>query len=252
MTLLTRHVSIRTILPNMVTLLAFASGLSAIRFALEGRFELAVTALALAGVLDGLDGTVARLLKSTSRFGAELDSLSDVVSFGVAPAITLYLWVLEPMERTGWAFAMIFAIAMALRLARFNAHIDSEDDPKKRLGFLTGVPAPLGCALLVFPMVLDFSGLNIGLQSYPNVVAGYLLLVSLLIVSTLPTPSVKKFRIPRVYLPAAMMAVGILLAGLFARPWVTLSVLVVIYLAALPACIWLYRARVVQKGWNKK
>lgn len=252
MALLQRHVSIRTILPNLVTLLAFASGLSAIRFSLEGRFELAVTALAVAAILDGLDGTVARLLKSSSRFGAELDSLSDVVAFGVAPAVTLYLWALEPMERTGWAFAMIYAMAMALRLARFNARLEETDDPKKRLGFLTGVPAPVGCALLMLPLTLEFAGMEGILKPHAEAIAGYLVLVCLLVVSTLPTLSLKKLRLPKALLPAALMVLGVLLAGLFARPWISISVISIGYLVSVPLCLWFFTKRLNKKGWRKK
>ena len=147
-TLLIKAISIRTILPNVVTLFAFMAGLTSIKFALAGKWELAVAAVLLAGVFDGLDGTVARLLNSASRFGAELDSLSDVVAFGVAPSVILYLWVLEGLGRFGWATALIYAIAMALRLARFNSKLEDEKEPRQRTGFLTGVPAPMGAALM--------------------------------------------------------------------------------------------------------
>ena len=247
-----RQISIRTILPNLVTLLAFVSGLTAIRFALDGRFELAFSALALAGILDGLDGTVARLLKSTSKFGAELDSLSDVVAFGVAPAVTIYLWALQGMERMGWAAAMIFAMAMALRLARFNAGIDDEDDPKKRLGFFTGVPAPVGCALAILPMALDFAAIEGWLRPHDWTIAAYIALIGLLSVSTIPTPSIKKLRLPRSYFAPALMLVGIVMAGLFARPWLVVSVLSLAYLASLPLCYFLYRRRLEKKGWKKR
>lgn len=249
MALLKQSVSIRTILPNLVTLLAFASGLSAMRFALDGRFELALTALALAGILDGLDGTVARLLKGTSRFGAELDSLSDVVAFGVAPAVTLYLWGLVPLGRFGWGIAMIFAMATALRLARFNARLDEVDDPKKRMGFFAGVPAPLGCALAVTPIALDLGLEQDWMVEHPHLIAGYLIFVGLMLVSTIATPSLKQVRIKRHMLPPLLMVLGVLVAGLFAKPWLVASLLCALYLLSLPLCAFIYQRRKTKKGW---
>jgi len=245
--LLFKKISIRTILPNVVTLMAFMSGLTSIKFALAGKWELAVFAILLAGIFDGLDGTVARLLKSTSRFGAELDSLSDVVSFGVAPAVILYLWVLESLDRLGWAVALIYAISMALRLARFNAKLDDEEEPRKRLGFLTGVPAPAGATLLLMPLIVDFAQGSVTVQHYGLFVAGYAVVVAILMVSTIPTISLKAFRVPKAWFVPVMLIIGIVIAGLFVRTWLVLIIIAVGYLSSMPFSYFAYERRRKQK-----
>jgi CDP-diacylglycerol--serine O-phosphatidyltransferase len=243
-----RAFSIRTILPNAVTLFAFMAGLTAIRFALAGKWELSVFAVLLAGVFDGLDGTVARLLKSTSRFGAELDSLSDVVAFGVAPAVVLYLWGLQSLDRLGWGVALIYAIAMALRLARFNARLDDEEEPRKRLGFLTGVPAPMGAALLLVPLMVDFAVEDVIVQSYPALIIIYTVATALLIVSTIPTISLKAIRIRREWFVPVMLIIGVVIAGLFVRTWLVLLVIAALYMASMPWTLMAYEKRRKQKG----
>jgi len=246
--LLFKAFSIRTILPNVVTLFAFMAGLTSVKFALSGKWELAVAAVLAAGVFDGLDGTVARLLKSTSRFGAELDSLSDVVAFGVAPAIILYLFVLQDLDRLGWAVALVYAIAMALRLARFNAKLEDPAEPKKTSGFLTGVPAPMGAGLLLMPMMIEFAIGERFLGAYEHAVAVYVIIVALLMVSTLPTISLKALRVPREWFIPALLIIGIIIAGLFARTWLVLIIISVSYLASLPFTYMAYRKRMAQKG----
>ncbi len=146
--------TLRAMVPNAITAAALCAGLTGIRFAIAGEWEKAVLAVILAGMLDGIDGRIARLLKAQSRFGSELDSLADNVSFGVAPALILYLCSLQDLPRLGWFAALAFAIACALRLARFNARIDMADEPRKEAGFLTGVPAPVGAGLVFLPMYL--------------------------------------------------------------------------------------------------
>lgn len=246
--LMFKAISIRTILPNVVTLFAFMAGLTSIKFALAGKWEHAVFAILLAGVFDGLDGTVARLLKSTSRFGAELDSLSDVVSFGVAPAVILYLWVLEGLDRLGWAVALVYAIAMALRLARFNAKLDDEEEPRKRFGFLTGVPAPAGAIMLLMPLVVDFAFEQSLVRQYGLIVSAYAVVVAVLMVSTLPTISLKAFRVPRAWFVPVMLIIGIVIAGLFVRPWIVLCVIAVGYVASMPFSYLSYTRRRKQKN----
>lgn len=243
-----KAISIRTILPNVVTLFAFMAGLTSVKFALAGKWELAVFAILLAGIFDGLDGTVARLLKSTSRFGAELDSLSDVVSFGVAPAIILYLWVLESLDRLGWAVALVYAIAMALRLARFNAKLDDEEEPRKRFGFLTGVPAPAGAVLLLMPLVVDFALEDRVVQDQGIFVAGYAVVVALLMVSTIPTISLKAFRVPRAWFVPVMLLIGIVIAGLFVRTWLVLIFIALFYISSMPFSYFAYEKRRKQKN----
>jgi CDP-diacylglycerol--serine O-phosphatidyltransferase len=247
-TLLSKAFSIRTILPNVVTLFAFMAGLTSIKFALSGKWELAVAAILAAGIFDGLDGTVARLLKSTSRFGAELDSLSDVVAFGVAPAVILYLYILQDLDRLGWAVSLVYAIAMALRLARFNARMDEENEPIKSLGFLTGVPAPMGAGLLLVPMMVEFAFGDRILQSVSIVVAGYSVVVALLMVSTIPTMSLKALRVSREWFVPALLIIAMVIAGLFAHTWLVLIGIAVGYLVTLPLTFLAYRKRAEHKG----
>ncbi len=242
-----KSISIRTILPSVVTLFAFMCGLTSIKFALAERWELAVAAILLAGIFDGLDGTVARLLKSTSRFGAELDSLSDVVSFGVAPAVILYLWVLESLDRLGWAVALIYAIAMALRLARFNARLDTEEEPIKHSGFLTGVPAPMGAGLLLLPMMIDFAFEMELSRSNALLISGYSIVVVLLMVSTLPTLSLKTLRVPKAWFIPMLMVIAALIAGLFVRTWLVLIIIGVGYLTTMPFTFVTYRKRLQKR-----
>ncbi len=247
-----RAISIRTILPNVVTLCAFMAGVTSIRFALAGKWELAVAAIALAGIFDGLDGTVARLLKSTSKFGAELDSLSDVVSFGVAPAVILYLWTLQELDRLGWAVALIYATAMALRLARFNARLDDEEEPRKRLGYLTGVPAPMGAGLLLMPMMLDLALVDSLVRDQSFLVAGFVVVISLLIVSTIPTISVKALRVRRTYFVPVMLVIGVVLAGLFVRTWAVMFGIGLFYLVSLPFTYFGFRRRLAIRDERRK
>ena len=245
--LLFRAFSIRTILPNVVTLAAFMSGLTAIRFALAGKWELAVFAILLAGIFDGLDGTVARLLKSTSRFGAELDSLSDVVAFGVAPAVVLYLWGLQSLDRLGWGVALIYAISMALRLARFNARLDDEEEPRRRLGFLTGVPAPMGANLLLIPLMIDFASDSDVMQRNALILVPYAIAIAMLVVSTIPTVSLKALRIKRELFVPVMLLIAIVIAGLFVRTWMVMIIIAAIYVASTPWSYLAYEKRRKQK-----
>jgi len=245
---LPKRISVRTIVPNIVTLMAFVMGLTAVRFALEGRFENAVMAIILAGVFDGLDGAVARLLRGTSRFGAELDSLSDIVSFGVAPALVVYLWSFQSLDRFGWAVALLFSVAMVLRLARFNAQLDSEDDIRKRLGYLTGVPAPAGAALFLVPMVVSFLAQDMGydmsgLPQQFGILLPYSVIITMLMVSSLPTLSLKTVRIPRAMLPGVLMVIIVFVAGLYVQTWGVLLAVGIFYLASMPITFMNFRRR---------
>jgi CDP-diacylglycerol---serine O-phosphatidyltransferase len=191
-----RGIPLRAIVPNAITALALCSGLTAIRFAIGGEWEKAVMAILIAGILDGVDGRVARMLKAASRFGAELDSLSDAIAFGVAPALMIYLWSLQDFPRYGWLFALAFALCGALRLARFNANIDVEDQPHKSAGFLTGVPAPAGAGVALLPLYL---WLETGddVWRMPVLVAPWLALVAFLMISNLATFSWSSLRLRR-------------------------------------------------------
>ncbi|MCB4767993.1 CDP-diacylglycerol--serine O-phosphatidyltransferase [Ancylobacter sp. Lp-2] len=225
----------RLLIPNLVTLLALCAGLTGIRMAIEGRMELALGAIVLAAVLDGMDGRLARMLKGTSRFGAELDSLSDFVCFGVAPGLVLYMWGLETLGSIGWIASLAFAICAALRLARFNVMLEDPNRPAFAADFFTGVPAPLGAICVLLPVYVELIGLP-RLIASPAVAAFYTLAIALLMVSKLPAYSGKKLgsRIPRDAVLPLFVCVVLFVAVLVTWPWTVLSVLSVGYLAALP------------------
>lgn len=228
-------VPMRVLLPNLVTLLALCAGLTGIRMAIEGRLELALGAIVLAAVLDGLDGRLARLLQGTSRFGAELDSLSDFVCFGVAPGLVLYMWGLETLGSVGWIAALAFAICAALRLARFNVMLEDPNKPPFASDFFTGVPAPAGAICVLLPVYLELIGLP-RLVASPAVAAAYCLAVALLMVSKVPAFSGKRLgaRVPRDKVMPLFVCVVLFVAVLVTWPWTVLSVICVAYLAALP------------------
>jgi len=241
-------VSIRSIIPNVITLLALASGLTAVRFALRGDWDQAVSAIILAGVLDGLDGTVARLLRGSSRFGAELDSLSDNIAFGVAPAIVIYLYALGPLDRLGWILALLYSVSMALRLARFNAGLDTEETLKQRLGYLTGIPAPAGAGLLTVPILLDLTSGSGSWQAQPAVIGAYTVIVSCLMVSTIPTFSLRMLRVRRDLFIPLLLAIAAVIGGLFVHTWVALLAIAGFYVLTLPVTIFTFQRRRRQKG----
>lgn len=227
-------VPLRAIVPNVVTLLALAAGLTAIRLAFDGRFELAVYAILLAAVLDGLDGRIARLLKASSRFGAELDSLSDFVAFGVAPALLLFSWLLDGIKSFGWLAVLVFAIACGLRLARFNAMMDVEK-PAWQSNFFTGVPAPAGAILVMLPIYLAHAGLYVPPEAAWGVLF-YTLLIAFLMVSRIPTYSGKKLaRIRRDWVLPLFVVIIAFVWLLASFPFHTLAAVSVAYLAAIPA-----------------
>jgi len=240
-------VPLRLLIPNIVTLLALCSGLTAIRLGIEGKPDLAVMAVAVAAILDGVDGRLARLLRSTSRFGAELDSLTDFVNFGVAPAILLYTTTLQSLRAIGWIAALLFAIAAALRLARFNVAVTDPDRPAWTADFFTGIPAPAGAITVLLPIYLGFLGLpQSGLT--PPVVMAYALVIAGLMVSRVPTFSGKRLgrRIPR-DLVAPLLVVMVLVAALLVSfPWTVLTCGTLAYLAALPFGARRYRALAAQ------
>lgn len=232
--------TVRTLAANVVTTLALCAGMTAIRYALEERYELALLYVIIAGLLDAADGAVARLLRSTSRFGAELDSLSDVVAFGIAPAFLLYGWGLGALGRMGWIVALAYGVACALRLARFNAQIEDAEDPRKPLGFFTGVPAPAGAGLALLPMMLDFSfGAAIFQKSL--VLVGYIALVAGLMVSNLPTFSLKQIRIRREMLVPTLFLVALFAASVTVYRWSAIAVVAIAYLLSIPLAIWSFR-----------
>ncbi len=226
--------TLRALVPNAITAGALCVGLTGIRFAISGEFEKSVLAIILAGVLDGIDGRAARLLKAQSRFGAELDSLADSISFGVAPALILYLWALQDLPRLGWFAALAFAICCVLRLARFNARLDIDDQPHKSAGFLTGVPAPVGAGLAFLPLYLWIASGRNAIFAEPLLVGGWLVVIAFLLISSLPTLSWGRLRPRRNVRLELIAGAGLLVAALLTEPWLTMVAISVGYLLLIP------------------
>jgi CDP-diacylglycerol--serine O-phosphatidyltransferase len=227
-------------IPNILTLLALCAGMTAIRYGLQERWEHAGLALLVAAILDGLDGRIARVLKGASKFGAELDSLSDFICFGVAPALLLYMWTLSGAGRIGWVLALLFSVCCVLRLARFNTNMDETDRPAWTSNFFAGVPAPAGGGLVMLPMFLSFQ-FGDGLFKQPAMVAVFVVVVSALMISRIPTFAFKKFRVaPRWILPT-MLLVGLFAASLVSAPWLTMAATLIVYMASIPFSLRSYR-----------
>src|SRR5499426_1162167 len=219
-----RQIPVRTLVPNLITLLALCFGLTAIRLAIEMELKWAVAAIVFAGLLDGIDGRVARMLKGTSRFGAELDSLADFVNFGVAPALLLYFWSLQDLGNAGWIAAMVFAICTGLRLARFNVMIEDPNRPAWAGNFFVGVPAPAGAITVLLPVYVHFLGMP-RLAFVAPVTFVYTLAIAFLMVSRLPVISGKKLgtRVaPEMVLPV-FVALVLFFALLVSYPWFVLT-----------------------------
>jgi CDP-diacylglycerol--serine O-phosphatidyltransferase len=239
--------SFNRMIPNILTMLGLCAGLTSMRFALEGRFGAAVVAIALAACIDGLDGRLARLLKATSRFGAEFDSLADFLCFGVAPSFLLYLWSLEPLRGFGFTPCLMFAVCMALRLARFNAALDAGPHAAYTYHFFTGVPAPAGAGLVLFPLFLGLEARGMGWEWLQNIArspilcAAILVMVALLLVSTLPVWSFKNFKVPAEYVLPTLLGTGLFAALLVADPWAGLAAAGVLYVGMLPFSARSYR-----------
>ncbi|WP_201860436.1 CDP-alcohol phosphatidyltransferase family protein [Microvirga soli] len=237
-----KPVPVRVIIPNIITLIALCLGLTAIRLAFEGRYEPAVVAIVVAALLDGIDGRVARMLKGTSRFGAELDSLADFVNFGVTPALILYSFLLNELKAVGWIAVLVFAIAMVLRLARFNVMLDDPHRPEWKKNFFTGMPAPAGALTSMLPLYLSFLGVPMGAAAAPIALV-YLLGLAFLMVSTIPVYSGKTIglRVPRHWvLPIFVLSAAVF--GLLANfPWEMLTVITVLFLASIPLSVMRYR-----------
>lgn len=231
-----RQVPIRALIPNMFTLLGLVAGLTAIRLTIESRYPEALALIALAAVIDGIDGRLARMLKAQSRFGAELDSLADFVNFGVAPAILIFHWGLTGQRSIGWIVVMVFAVACGLRLARFNAALDIEK-PRWQSNYFTGMPAPAGAMTVLLPLYLE--GIGIGgfdMRAWPGLIMLYTLAMAFLMVSTIPIFSGKLAgeKISRDYVPLVMLGVALLAALLFTYPYITLAILTAVFHAMIP------------------
>ncbi|MFC7052907.1 CDP-alcohol phosphatidyltransferase family protein [Hansschlegelia quercus] len=230
-----KRVPLRLLLPNLVTLLALCAGLTAVRMAIEGRLEMAVYLVVLAAVLDGVDGRLARLLKGSSRFGAELDSLVDFFNFGVAPALILYIWGLNELGHIGWIGSLVLAIGAALRLARFNVALDDPLKPAWAGAFFTGVPAPAGALASLLPIYLGFLGFPRAPVGEP-VVLVYVILIALLMVSPLATWSGKQLgaRVNRQWIAPFLIGAALFVTLLISYPWAVLTLLVLSYLGTIP------------------
>jgi CDP-diacylglycerol---serine O-phosphatidyltransferase len=236
-----RGIPLRTVIPNAITALALCTGLTGVRFAIAGVWEAAIFCVIAAAVLDGMDGRIARALKGQSRFGAELDSLSDVIAFGVSPALIIHLWSLQSVPRYGWIFALAYAVSAALRLARFNARIDVADQPHKSAGFLTGVPAPAGAGMMLLPIYLWLaSGQEWEwVRSFP-LVAAWSALIAFLMISNIATFSWGSLRLRSSARFAAILIIALIGAALLSAPWEMLSIATLVYAAMIPFSIAAY------------
>jgi CDP-diacylglycerol--serine O-phosphatidyltransferase len=230
--------SVNRMIPNILTLLALCAGMTAMRFAMNGNFQGAVFAIIAAGIFDGLDGRMARLLKSTSSFGAELDSLSDFISFGVAPAAVLYLWTMSELHVLGWTIVLFYAVCCALRLARFNTE-HSVELPSYAAPFFTGAPAPAGAGLVMVPMFLSFEWGDWLFRS-PYLSAVTVTGIALLMISKVPTVSLKRIRIPHHMVIPTLLAFGVATAFLTTEPWLTLTAVGIVYVSSIPWTIYSY------------
>ena len=256
-----RGLPLRAVIPNAITAMALCFGLTGIRYAISATgvnpgpadWERAIGAIIIAGVLDGIDGRVARLLKGQSRFGAELDSLSDVIAFGVSPALILYLWSLQQFPRFGWVCALALAVSCALRLARFNAQIDVEEQPHKSAGFLTGVPAPAGAGLVFLPLYL-WIVTGDELFKNPFIVAPWAAFVAILMISNVATFTWGSLRLPKHIRLEVILLAALVGTALFFDPWITLIGIAALYTISIPFSIHAYakvkRAKQPEKRAN--
>ncbi len=222
----------RMILPNMLTLIGVCIGLTSIRFALDEKFELAIIAIIFAALIDGLDGRIARLIKGTSKVGKELDSLTDMISFGVAPAFIMYFWKLNTLGRFGWLLCLVYVICVALRLARFN--INSNQEPSWRDNFFEGVPSPAGGILVLTPLIISLSGFDLFQLNYELIVPTFFILTSLLLISKFPTYSFKKIVIPRKTTIFLLFGIVLFFGLLLIYTFNVIAISAVIYVFLLP------------------
>jgi len=235
-----RKFPVVNLLPNLITIIAISAGLTAIRFGLEGNYERAVKLILLAAVLDGVDGSLARMLKSESKIGAELDSLADFLNFGVAPPLVMYFWTLQAEKGLGWIAVLVFTVACVLRLARFNVSNKTEDDTKSR-GYFVGVPAPAGALLVMMPMFLTFAVADEPFIP-PQLVSLYMALIGLTLVSRVPTWSFKALRIAREHIKFLLIGLVFVGAAVMNYPWVSLFAIGLAYIGIVGYCLVTCRA----------
>ena len=235
-----RALPINRLIPNVLTVLALAAGATALRFGLEGRWEHAIAMIIIAAILDALDGRIARLIGGTSGFGAQLDSLSDVIAFGLVPGILVHQFAMKGIGGFGWVVALVYITCCALRLARFNTKLNDPDMPPWAYNYFSGVPAPAGAGLAILPMILA--------QQFPDAFfanawlnAFWLLGVAALMISQVPTYAMKKMRVPQSQVPLALLAVGVVAAAAVSEPWLTLGALAIVYIVFIPFSVRSYR-----------
>ena len=237
-----KSMSFNRLLPNILTVLALCSGLTAIRFALNEKWEEAVISLVIACFLDGIDGLVARILRGATKFGAELDSLSDAVSFGVVPSILVYLWAMNTAGTIGWALSLFYTVCCILRLARFNTMEVDPSVPGWSKNYFVGVPSPAAAGLIILPLIYSFY-FEAGIFNNPTIVGFFLIIVSLLMVSRVPTFSIKRSRIPNKLVLPLMLLVALLTVFLVTDTWATLGLLGLLYIISIPfSCISFYNS----------
>jgi CDP-diacylglycerol--serine O-phosphatidyltransferase len=229
----------RMILPNMLTLIGVCIGLTSIRFALDGRFEFAIIAIIFAALIDGLDGRIARLIKGTSKVGKELDSLTDMISFGVAPAFIMYFWKLNSLGRFGWLLCLVFVICVALRLARFN--VNSNQEPSWRDNFFEGVPSPAGGILVLTPLIVSLSGFNFIKLNYDLIVPIFFVVTSFLLISKFPSYSFKKIVIPRRTTIFLLFGIVLFFGLLLIYTFNVIAISTLVYLILLPVSYFHYQ-----------
>ena len=231
----------RMILPNAITLIGVCIGLTSIKFALDGKFALAIVAILFAGLMDALDGRIARLIKGTSKMGKELDSLGDVISFGVAPAFIMYFWNLQYLDKLGWFVCLMYVVCVALRLARFN--VNSEEVPSWKDNFFEGMPSPAGGIVVLMPLIISFSGLGelFFKINYDILVPTFFILVSILLISTIPTYSFKKIVIPRTMTKFLLFGIVLFFGALLVYTFKILAVTSIVYLCLIPISYFHYK-----------
>ena len=231
----------RMILPNAITLIGVCLGLTSIKFAIDGKFAIAIIAILFAGLMDGLDGRIARLIKGTSKMGKELDSLGDVISFGVAPALIMYFWNLQYLDKLGWFVCLIYVVCVALRLARFN--VNTEEEPSWKDNFFEGLPSPAGGILVLMPLIISFSGLEEFLFkiNYDLIVPIFFIIISILLISTIPTYSFKKIVIPRTMTKFLLFGIVLFFGALLVYTFKILAVSSLIYICLIPISYFNYK-----------
>jgi CDP-diacylglycerol--serine O-phosphatidyltransferase len=231
----------RIILPNAITLIGICIGLSSIKFAIDGKFAIAIIAILFAGLMDALDGRIARLIKGTSKIGKELDSLGDVISFGVAPALIMYFWNLQYLEKLGWFVCLIYVVCVALRLARFN--INSEEEPSWKDNFFEGMPSPAGGIIVLMPLIFSFSGLGEFFLkiNYDLLVPMFFVIVSILLISTIPTYSFKKIVIPRSMTKFLLFGLVLFFGALLVYTFKILAISSFVYICLIPVSYFHYK-----------